>query len=616
MEAGSSTMVTAAKLPNVAFVSSNNSGSSNQAYGSNSANTDSMSDVVIYSFFANQSNSPQLNDEDLQQIDVDDLEEMDLKWQMAMLTWQPEDFYKYYGKEDLIQLVLRHKGLNKSKVECYNCHKKGHFARECRAPRENRNREPVRRNVTVETTETKALVAQDGLGYDWSDQAEEGPTNFALMAYTSSGSSSSSSSDSEENERYKTSEEYHAVPPHYTGNFMPPKYDLILADEGEYVFSESVTSIPDAATSEAKTSVSKTKCWLKKKVIGNGKRKEVKNSTRAKRILDKVGSTSRVESSNDVSLGAQEDASKQGRKIVDLDADAEVTLVDETQKVNEDNLMFDTGVLKEREIEFEKMVEETVVSVATTTKSIPVQCDAPVTNAGKVLLCKKIRSILQGFEAKEIRRKLPTKLLKEKSMFSTYLTKKYGGYKHSLVESKKPNDEIQILFDKEMKRVNTFVDMNSEVVKGIINDKEAQDIAREELKIFGCWVKEKHEINRPIDEYERVLWGDMKSALCKIQKMNIKFKGGLLGLKYFKIFLELLLLSSPLSSIIIADWKTIFDEIPACLTTLPHHRILDLTGNQHRICYFTYLGFVKEDETVIVSSNKNQEARDLLQLRW
>ncbi|GJV08847.1 hypothetical protein Tco_1346503 [Tanacetum coccineum] len=51
-------------------------------------------------------------------------------------------------------------------------------------------------DVTVETTETKALVAQDGLGYDWSDQAEEGPTNFALMAYTSSGSSNSSSSDS------------------------------------------------------------------------------------------------------------------------------------------------------------------------------------------------------------------------------------------------------------------------------------------------------------------------------------------------------------------------------------------------------------------------------------
>ncbi|GKE89928.1 hypothetical protein Tco_1567403, partial [Tanacetum coccineum] len=51
----------------------------------------------------------------------------------------------------------------------------------------------------------------------------------------------------------------HAVPPPYTRNFMPHKYDLILADEGEYVFSESVTSIPDAATNEAKTSMSKPK---------------------------------------------------------------------------------------------------------------------------------------------------------------------------------------------------------------------------------------------------------------------------------------------------------------------------------------------------------------------
>ncbi|GJS18405.1 hypothetical protein Tco_0412877 [Tanacetum coccineum] len=64
---------------NVDFVSSNSSGSTNQAHGSNSANTDSMSDVVIYSFFANQSNSPQLDNEDLQQIDANDLEKMDLK---------------------------------------------------------------------------------------------------------------------------------------------------------------------------------------------------------------------------------------------------------------------------------------------------------------------------------------------------------------------------------------------------------------------------------------------------------------------------------------------------------------------------------------------------------
>ncbi|GKA59805.1 ribonuclease H-like domain-containing protein [Tanacetum coccineum] len=173
-----------------AFVSSNNSGSSNQALGSNSANTDSMSDAVIYSYFANQSNSPQLDNEDLQQIDADDLEEMDLKWQMAMLTIRARRFLNKTRRK-ISANGSEATWFNKSKVECYNCHKRVHFARECRAPRKNKNKEPVRRNVTVETTETKALVAQDRLGYDWSNQAEEGPTNFALMAYTSSGSSSS-----------------------------------------------------------------------------------------------------------------------------------------------------------------------------------------------------------------------------------------------------------------------------------------------------------------------------------------------------------------------------------------------------------------------------------------
>ncbi|GKD08919.1 hypothetical protein Tco_1188604 [Tanacetum coccineum] len=74
--------------------------------------------------------------------------------------------------------------------------------------------------------------------------------------------------------------------------------------------------------------------------VGFGKEKAL--ITSGLRRLRKVGSSSKVESSNDASLGAQEDASKQGRKIEDLDADVEVILVNETQEMNDDKLMFDT----------------------------------------------------------------------------------------------------------------------------------------------------------------------------------------------------------------------------------------------------------------------------------
>ncbi|GJS76337.1 retrovirus-related pol polyprotein from transposon TNT 1-94 [Tanacetum coccineum] len=170
---------------------------STQATALNSTTIDNLSDAVICAFFASQPNSPQLNNEDLQQINPDDLEEIDLRWQMAMLTMRARRFLKNTGRKLTVN-GNETIGFDKSKVECYNCHKKGHFARECRAPRnqENRNRENTRRVVPVETTTSNALMSCDGAGYDWSDQAEEGPTNFALMAYTSTSSNSEVSTDS------------------------------------------------------------------------------------------------------------------------------------------------------------------------------------------------------------------------------------------------------------------------------------------------------------------------------------------------------------------------------------------------------------------------------------
>ncbi|GJX78565.1 hypothetical protein Tco_0326714 [Tanacetum coccineum] len=460
----------------------------------------------------------------------------------------------------------------------------------------------------------------------------------------------------------------------------------------------------------------------------------------------------------------------------------EVTLVDETQEMDDDNLMFDTSVLEKQEIKFEKVVEELVVSVAATTKSIPV-CAAkvvttsstnvkildeltlaqtlieiktakpnPVTSSAttttttrpkargvviqepsdfkttssslqasqlpqakdkgkgimvepEVPLKKKDQAILDKemaryleaqlqdklieeerlarqkeeeanialieswdntqammevdfklaqrlqaeehreitieersrlfvelmnkrkkhfakLRAEEIRRKPPTKSEKRNKM-STYL-KNMAGYKQGQLKSKS-YDEIQKLFDKEMKRVNTFLDMNLEVVKGnetrteerskrawgelesdmskkqkidVHVEVEKDDQEEVEMKRHIKIVKDNevaidaiplatkppvivdYKIDKdgrmgyfklPEDDYERVLWGDLKVMFepniksevwrslqgdnvtvwklfdnygvhfvrnLEIQKMNIKFSGGLLGFKDFKMILR------------------------------------------------------------------------------
>ncbi|GKF00010.1 retrovirus-related pol polyprotein from transposon TNT 1-94, partial [Tanacetum coccineum] len=156
-----------------------------------------LSDAVICAFFASQPNSLQLNNEDLQQIYLDDLEEMNLRWQMTMLIMRANRILKNTGRKFSMNGTETIR-FNKSKVECYNCHKRGKFARECRALRnkEKKNKENTRRVMPVETTTSNALVSCDGYGYDWSNQAEEGLTNFVLMAYSSTSSTSEVSTDS------------------------------------------------------------------------------------------------------------------------------------------------------------------------------------------------------------------------------------------------------------------------------------------------------------------------------------------------------------------------------------------------------------------------------------
>nr|GEW32511.1 putative ribonuclease H-like domain-containing protein [Tanacetum cinerariifolium] len=249
--------------------------------------------------------SLQLDNEDLEQINQDDLEEIDLKWQVAMLSMRVERFYtktrrklEFNGKEPF--------GFDKTKVECFNCHRRGHFARDCRSAK--------------------------NAGYRGRDNEEEA-TDFALMAFTSNPSSSSSSnskldealrekeelkaklekfetssknitklldsqisakvktslgydsqfnekevlvvkeeevtetvfdkrsSDEENslaNDRFKKVEGYHAVLPPLTRNYMPPKSDLpfLRLDNSIYKFKirETVTSLTKDEKGAPKTS--------------------------------------------------------------------------------------------------------------------------------------------------------------------------------------------------------------------------------------------------------------------------------------------------------------------------------------------------------------------------
>ncbi|GJV83359.1 hypothetical protein Tco_1523257 [Tanacetum coccineum] len=243
---------------NLAFLSSENTSSTNEVspasgnFRVNTAGGTSSSSQV--------SSTPGADEV----IDQDDLEELDIRWQVAMLT-------------------VRERALCK----------------ECKSGRNQRKRsygDNGRRNATTNEPPSQVLVAQDGLGgYDWSNDFDK-PVNYALMAISSSSSSSSSDNEGYElaleslesriirheknelawgekyefqnyelndeeitpaNDRFSKADGYHAIPPPITGNFLTPRADISFAGLDEYAIRkkiiESKTTGPKEDTSESKT---------------------------------------------------------------------------------------------------------------------------------------------------------------------------------------------------------------------------------------------------------------------------------------------------------------------------------------------------------------------------
>ncbi|GKD35532.1 hypothetical protein Tco_1251041 [Tanacetum coccineum] len=133
---GTASSSSSSSSQNVAFVSSPS--------GTNEVNTANLSDATIYAFLANQPNGSQLVHEDLEQIHKDDLEKMDLKWQLTLLSMRTRRFFQKTGRKIIIN---------------------GSDTAGMTSPT-NFNQGSSRRTVNVEETSSKAMLAIDGAGFD------------------------------------------------------------------------------------------------------------------------------------------------------------------------------------------------------------------------------------------------------------------------------------------------------------------------------------------------------------------------------------------------------------------------------------------------------------------
>nr|GEZ45314.1 hypothetical protein [Tanacetum cinerariifolium] len=288
------------RTKNMAFVSSNSTSSTNEvniAYGVSTSSghnlqtkgSSSYMDELMYSFFANQSSGIKLDHEDLEQLDEFDIEEMDVKWQVAMISIRLKKFYKKTGRK-LYFDTKEPVGFDKTKVECFNCHKTWHFARECRSKGNQDSRRRDARNIRhkardnrrrpAKQDEHKATVTIDGVDTEVTSCSKEcvesyaklkkiydeqrdqiGVDSIEIQAYTlalkkveaqlvclskllnsqmstkdkSGLGQPSDVEDSPVNDRFAQVEGMHAVPPPMTGIYMPPKSDFRI-DESKFTY--------------------------------------------------------------------------------------------------------------------------------------------------------------------------------------------------------------------------------------------------------------------------------------------------------------------------------------------------------------------------------------------
>nr|GEZ91586.1 hypothetical protein [Tanacetum cinerariifolium] len=232
---------------NIACVST-----SSTIFPTTSVSVATISQDTTSAYIASQSNGSQIKFEDINQIDEDDMEEMDIKWNMALLSMRADKFWKRTGKKISIQ-KSDVAGFDKSKVKCFNCHKMGHFAGECKAPRSQEigRKESHRQGSKAEEKTPKALMAIDGELEEL--KLEKDGLHGKLAGLLKASKNLNNLIESQRSDKVKEGVGYNVVPPPATDLYLSPKKDLSWTGLPKFV-DDTITDYSRPSPTVASTS--------------------------------------------------------------------------------------------------------------------------------------------------------------------------------------------------------------------------------------------------------------------------------------------------------------------------------------------------------------------------